>query len=284
MSRYRLPAEIRLGPVRLQVGDLARSLDYYQSVLGLVSLDRGPDQALLGAGTTPLVRLQERKGAVPATGRAHLGLFHYALLLPDRASLGRLLAHLSDLGIVHGSSDHLVSEAVYLSDPDGLGIEVYSDRPRSSWRELDGELQMATLPLDRAAVLASAGSAWTGIPAGTRMGHMHLSVGNLVEAGRFYEEGLGLTVMVRSYPGALFLAAGGYHHHLGLNTWAGPRATRPASDQARLLEWELVLPSSEDVDAAASGLSAAGFPPQQSQDGWRIDDPWGTSLRVTAAF
>jgi catechol 2,3-dioxygenase len=174
-----------------------------------------------------------------------------------------------------------VSEALYLRDPDGLGIEVYADRPRSEWRAEGGQIVMATEPLDLASVVAAAhGERWTGMPAGTRMGHVHLHVGDLEEASRFYHEVLGLDRMVWSYPGALFLAAGGYHHHLGLNTWAGPGARPPGDEDARLLEWRIALPASHAAGARAS-LESAGRAVAPADGGWRVSDPWGTALLVT---
>ena len=194
------------------------------------------------------------------------------------------MSHLTRVGEPAGASDHLVSEALYLRDPDGLGIEVYADRPRSAWRSEGRQLVMATEPLDAADVVRSAGGArWDGIPAGTVIGHVHLHVGDIDRAADFFHAALGLDKVVWSYPGALFLSAGGYHHHLGLNTWAGPGATRPRDDEARLLEWEIVLPSSDDVDAAAGSVEAAGHPVRRTADrGWLADDPWGTPLRVRA--
>jgi catechol 2,3-dioxygenase len=281
---FRMPAMLRLGQVSLQVSDLARSLEYYQRVLGLRVLRRADGEATLAAhgDDTPLVRLRERRGARPAPRQGVLGLYHFAILLPDRAALGRFIVHLAQLGERAGASDHLVSEALYLRDPDGLGIEVYADRPRSGWRADAGQIVMATEPLDLAAVVAEAhGEAWTGMPAGTRMGHVHLHVGDIDEASRFYHEALGLDRMVWSYPGALFLAAGGYHHHLGLNTWAGPGA-RPAGDEdARLLEWRIALPAAHAERARAS-LESSGRSVASTDEGWRVTDPWGTALLVTA--
>ena len=242
---YRLPAELRLGEVRLQIADLARSLDYYQRVLGMRVLERDRTTATLGAhdDSTPLVRLHERPGVAPVPQRGLVGLYHFAILLPDRAALGRFVQHLAEIGARAGASDHLVSEALYLRDPDGLGIEVYADRPRSEWRAVDRQITMATEPLDLADVVAAAkGEKWTGMPRGTRMGHVHLHVGDIERASAFYHAALGLDRMVWSYPGALFLAAGGYHHHLGLNTWAGANARSATDDDARLLEWRIVLP------------------------------------------
>ena len=282
---YRLPAATRLGAVRLQVADLDRSLEWYRRVLGLELLDRTEGQLRLappGTGRT-LVELHERPGATPVPRRGRLGLYHYALLLPDRGSLGRFLRHLAQLNERAGMSDHLVSEALYLSDPDGLGIEVYADRPRSTWRQQDRQLVMATDPLDVESVLAAgAGEAWAGMPAGTVLGHVHLYVGDLDRAARFYHAGLGLDRVVWSYPGALFLSAGGYHHHLGTNTWAAGAALAGEND-ARLLEWEIVLPEPGDVRAAASSLEQAGASVESKGGTAGAADPWGTRLRLKTA-
>ena len=277
----RLPAATRLGQVRLQVADLDRSIAFYERVLGLRVIERSGAIAGLGAQASDatLVALQERPGASPVRRRAHLGLFHYALLLPDRPSLGRLLRHLASIDAKVGASDHLVSEALYLHDPDGLGIEVYADRPRAAWQREGGELVMATQPLDIEGLIAAGGTeSWTGMPAGTVMGHLHLHVGSLDQAAAFYRDGLGLDPTVWSYPGALFLSAGGYHHHLGVNTWAGEDAAPAAEHDARLLEWEILLPDREDVALAATRLAAAGHAVRRSGNGVRVNDPWGTTL------
>ena len=281
---YRLPADIRLGAVRLQIADLARSVGWYTEVLGFRVLDRETHRvALGGVDGVPLLELVELAGARPAPRRGRLGLYHFAVLLPDRESLGRLLAHLGRIGAYAGSADHLVSEAIYLTDPDGLGVEVYADRPRSAWSVAGGELVMATDPLDVAGLIAAAGgAAWTGIPSGTTVGHVHLHVGDLEAAARFYHHGLGLDAVVRSYPGALFLSAGGYHHHLGLNTWAGAGAAPAAPGDARLLEWTIELPSADAADAAAESLARSGHQVERVANGHRALDPWGTPLRLVA--
>lgn len=283
-SGFRLPAATSVGAVTLQVADLERSLEFYRTTLGLAELGRDGGVAVLGAGARPLVELRERRGARPA-GRGRLGLYHFAILLPDRPSLGRFVQHLAALGVPAGAGDHLVSEAFYLADPDGLGIEVYADRPRESWRRVGRELQMATDPVDVAAVVAAAGeSAWSGTPAGTAMGHVHLHVGDLAAASRFYHEALGLDRTVWSYPGALFLSAGGYHHHLGTNLWAGPGARRGGADQAQLLEWTLELPDGASLAAAAASLAGTGFAAEIATDRTelRTRDPWGTPLALVA--
>lgn len=280
---HRLPDATRIGRVRLQVADLERSLAYYQEILGFRVLERSGGLATLAAhgDDTPLIELHERPGAVPVPRPGRLGLYHFAILLPDREALGRFVAHLADIGARAGSSDHLVSEALYLHDPDGLGIEVYSDRPRSMWRHEGRQLLMDTLSLDlQDLVRAAGGQPWTGMPAGTVIGHVHLHVGDIPEADAFFHQGLGFDRTVWSYPGALFLSAGGYHHHLGVNTWAGPGAPRPAENDARLLEWEIVVPRPEDAEAAARGLQAARYEAGLTENGWRAVDPWGTALRI----
>jgi catechol 2,3-dioxygenase len=282
---YRLPGETRLGPVRLQVADLARSLEYYERVLGLRVLRRGEGTATLGevSGATPLVELHERAGAAPVPRRGRLGLYHFAILLPDRGALGRFLRHLGEIGERAGMSDHLVSEAIYLTDPDGLGIEVYADRPRHAWRREGRQLAMTTEPLDVEDVLRDGGGEpWSGMPTGTVLGHVHLFVDDLDRAAAFYHAGLGLDKTVWSYPGALFMSAGGYHHHLGTNTWASGAPPAGAED-ARLLEWEIVVPTAADAAGAIASLAAAGAAIEPSATGDVARDPWGTAVRLRAA-
>ena len=279
---YRLPDPTRLGRVTLQVADLARSIAYYEQVIGLRVLDRSDGTALLGVpgGGVPFLELRERAGVRPVHHLGRLGLYHFAILLPDRAALGRFITHLGRIGARAGMSDHLVSESVYLTDPDGLGIEVYADRPRETWNTRGRELVMATEPLDVEDLVAeAAGVPWTGAPAGTVLGHVHLHVGGLTEGAAFYHHGLGLDEVVWSYPGALFLSAGGYHHHLGMNTWA--RGAAPAgADDARLLEWEILLPSRADAEAALASLAETGALIESTPTGGLTHDPWGVGLRL----
>ncbi len=279
---YRLPEATRLGPVKLQVSDLARSVAYYESVIGLHTISRGLGHARLGAqhDDAMLVGLTERAGATAVPRRGLLGLYHFAILVPDRAVLGRFLRHVASLGVHVGMADHLVSEALYLTDPDGLGIEVYADRPRDTWKKLDRQIAMASDPLDVESLLDAGGDApFTGLPAGTVIGHVHLHVGDIERASHFYHEGLGFDKMVWNYPGALFLAAGGYHHHLGTNTWAAG-APAAGDGDARLLEWEVQLPTGSDVDAALGNLESAGHSVDRDSSGGTVKDPWGTSVRV----
>jgi len=266
----------------LQVADLGRSLDFYQPVIGLRVLEREGAWVRLGAhgDDRPLVELHERPGATPAPRRGRLGLFHFAILLPDRSSLGRFLVHLAESAVAAGMSDHLVSEAIYLTDPDGLGIEVYADRPRALWTHSHGELAMTTMPLEVHGVRAAAGGgSWDGMPPGTVIGHVHLHVGDLEQAATFYHVGLGFDKTVWSYPGALFMAAGGYHHHLGTNTWAAT-ASPAAEDDARLLEWTIVVPDEATIDAVAESIAERGASISRSGSGIVTRDPWGTAVRI----
>jgi catechol 2,3-dioxygenase len=258
-------------------------------VVGLRVIAHAGERAVLGAhgDDWPLVALRQRTGARPVPRRGRLGLYHFAILLPERAALGRFLAHLEEIGAYAGMSDHFVSEAIYLTDPDGLGIEVYADRPRSAWTHNDRQLTMTTIPLDEESLLRAAkespgGLGWTGIPPGTVIGHVHLYVSDLERAARFYHIGLGLDKTVWNYPGALFLSAGGYHHHLGTNTWAAGAPVAEAQD-ARLLEWELFVPSVADADGAARSLTSAGATPSRDERSWIAPDPWGTTLRLLTA-
>jgi catechol 2,3-dioxygenase len=282
---YRLPEATHLGRVRLQIGDLDRSIAYYETVLGLRVLERRPGVATLGPHGEDhvIIELHEKKGIRPVGRRGSIGLYHFAILLPDRASLGRFVKHLSDIGAYAGMSDHFVSEAVYLTDPDGLGIEVYADRPRSSWKVENGELAMTTIPLDVRSLVAHAGDdSWQGMPRGTVLGHVHLYVRDIDDAERFYHSGVGFDKVVWSYPGALFMSAGGYHHHLGTNTWAAA-APLSTDDDARLLEWEIVVPTVKDVEQAGAAIAAAGFETRRDGNDVAVRDPWGTQLRLVAA-
>jgi catechol 2,3-dioxygenase len=287
----RLPAATRLGPVRLDIADLARSLDFYTGTLGLRVVERDAERALLAAqrdatndADTPLVELRERRGARPAPNRGRLGLYHFAILLPDRAALGRFVRHLADIGARAGAGDHLVSEAFYLQDPDNLGIEIYADRPRSTWRRVGRELMMATDPVDAADLVRAAGETrWDGMPAGTVMGHVHLHVGDMERAAAFYSEALGFDRTVWSYPGALFLSAGGYHHHLGANTWAGTGARPAGEGDARLAEWTIELPDAASVQRVAESLEQAGHPAERDGADVVTRDPWGTQVRLRVA-
>jgi catechol 2,3-dioxygenase len=283
-SGYRLPDAAHVGRVRLQIADLDRSIAYYETVIGMRVIDRSDGVASLGPNgdDTVLIELHEKRDIRAVSRRGHIGLYHYAILLPDRAALGRFVAHLARIGAYAGMSDHFVSEAVYLTDPDGLGIEVYADRPRTAWTFEDRQLTMTTIPLDVDNLVASANDEpWAGMPRGTVIGHVHLHVRDIDAAEAFYHASLGFDKVVWNYPGALFLSAGGYHHHLGTNTWAAG-APLSTDEDARLLEWELLVPSSRDVDAVAASLAARGHAVDREGRDAVVRDPWGTQLRIVA--
>ena len=281
---YRLPEATHLGRVRLQVADLERSIAFYESVVGLRAIRRTSDTASLGphGENREIVHLRQLRSARPVPRRGLLGLYHFAILLPDRPALGRFLAHLAEISHYAGMADHFVSEAVYLTDPDGLGIEVYADRPRDAWRYDERQIFMTTDHLNVDDLIAAAkGEQWSGMPRGTVLGHVHLYVADIEQAEAFYHDALGFDKVVWSYPGALFMSAGGYHHHLGTNTWA--RGAPPATDaDARLLEWEIVVPTRADAKAAAEHVRAKGYPAKEENGEWILTDPWGTNLRLMA--
>ena len=279
---YRLPESTHLGRVRLQVADLERSVQFYENVLGLHIISRDGNTVSLGShgDNHEIVRLHQLRTARPVPRRGLLGLYHFAILLPDRASLGRFVAHLGEIGAYAGMSDHFVSEAIYLTDPDGLGIEVYADRPRDVWRYDEQQIYMTTKHLDVDDLIRAAhGEKWTGMPAGTVLGHVHLYVDEIDKAAAFYHDALGFDKVVWNYPGALFLSAGGYHHHLGTNTWAAGAPTATGAD-ARLLEWDIIVPTRDDAKRAADSVRAAGYGVKEERGEWILTDPWGTSLRL----
>ncbi len=211
---------LRIGTVRLKVRDLNAVSTFYQSVLGLSPVATGDDRIILGTGDTPLLELEGNAGLSPLEPR-QAGLFHTAFLMPTRSDLARWVAHVAKAHVLlQGASDHIVSEALYLTDPEGNGIEVYADRPVSAWHGEDGEIRMSTDPLDLQALLETAeGTEWSGFPEKGSIGHVHLQVGDTGEGDRFYRDVLGLDIAAR-YPGASFYGSGGYHHQLAGNIWS----------------------------------------------------------------
>jgi catechol 2,3-dioxygenase len=275
LLQYRLPASTHIGRVRLAVSNLSRSRAFYRDVIGLMVHDTADHMVYLGAegSKRTLIELEELPGIHPIHGQSRLGLYHIAILLPSRESLASFTRHLVKLGIRFGSADHLVSEALYLVDPDGLQVEVYADRPRETWMYKGGELVMAADPLRFRELPQVEDDSWRGTPSGTTIGHVHLYVGDLEVAKAFYCTALGLDVVMSSIPGALFTSAGGYHHHVGLNTWAASSPPASAGD-ARLLYWELVVPNSEEMGKVTASLSNAGFS--------TLIDPWGIKLALVS--
>lgn len=257
-----------MGAVELTVADLDAQVAFYRDAIGLRELRRTGDTVELGAADddVALVALVHRSDAPPRPPHT-TGLFHLALLVPSRAELARAVHRVGAAGWrFTGASDHLVSEALYLDDPEGNGIEVYRDRPRREWESENGELRMGTLPLDLADVLASVGSGdvGDGMASGTRIGHVHLQVADIPGAEEFYIGALGFEPTVRGYPGALFASAGGYHHHLGLNTWAGVGAPAPPEGACGLRSFTVLLPTREALVAVQASLAAAGH---EARDG-----------------
>ncbi len=277
-----------IGMVSLTVADLSRSAEFYERTLGLRRLVGDDGRAHLGTQDGQLlIELVADASAEPRNPRS-AGLFHLALLMPDRIELARALGRLARTRWpLDGASDHLVSEALYLSDPEGNGIEIYRDRPRREWPQEDGTLAMATLPLDIQDVVAELGDApriEEVAPAGTRMGHVHLQVADLQPAEEFYCGVLGFEVTVRGYPGALFVSAGGYHHHIGLNTWHSAGASVAAPGALGLRSFEAVLPTSEALDEVLSRVREAGLDGEpQTGGGTLVRDPSGNGVLLHAA-
>ena len=266
-----------LGAVRLTVGDLQASSDFYQSALGLQIEGTTSDPVRLGVGGNPSVELVHRPDA-PVRPPRTTGLFHLAVLVPSRLELARAIRRVVDADwSFTGASDHLVSEAMYLNDPEGNGIEIYRDRPREEWRRSpNGELAMATLPLDVEDVIAELDGSPDPAPVadpGTRIGHVHLQIRDVDEVERFYSDILGFDVTVRSYPGALFVSAGGYHHHLGLNSWASAGAPPPPPG-ARGLDWfEVFVPNDDELERIERRLESAGVERESTDGGLLVADP-----------
>lgn len=277
--------ETRIGSVALSVSDLSRSLAFYQEHLGFNVASQQDGEATLGAGDEALLHLREKRGARAVRGVS--GLYHFAILMPNRLALARILRNFAEKETpMQGFSDHLVSEALYLADPDGNGIEVYRDRPRSQWPYQDGKLMMATDPLDLEDILSElppGDDEWTGLPTGTRIGHIHLHVSNIGREESFYRDVLGFELITRYPPSASFLGAGGYHHHIGINVWAGV-GTPPAPPDAVGLRWYTIdLPSQEAREAVEQRARAAGIEVEENEAGSFLRDPAGNGivLRVT---
>jgi len=249
-----------VGPVHLTVSDLDRSLRYYREAIGLEALERTAGRASLGAGGRELLVLTEAPGARPVQGAT--GLYHFALLVPERVDLARWLAHAArDRVRLAGLSEHFVSEALYLSDPDGHGIEIYRDRPRDVWEGQVGS-RLTTAPLDVDDLLGEldnpAAEPFDGLPGGTRMGHVHLKVASIPDALRFYRDALGFGLMAQLGGQAAFLSAGGYHHHIGANTWESAGGAPAPPGSAALRHATIVFPDAGERERAVRRLEDAG--------------------------
>jgi catechol 2,3-dioxygenase len=282
-----LPASTHIGAVSLTVNDLETQTSFYERALGLRVLLRDGQTVRLGPPEGPVIL--ELVGDPDAPRRRHgtTGLYHFAVLVPSRADLAQALRRVLGAGWrFTGASDHLVSEALYLNDPEGNGIEIYRDRGREEWtRDDEGQLQMATLPLDLDGVVGeidSAGAIPAEMPDGTYIGHMHLQVAAIPAAEDFYVRALGFDPTVRTYPGALFVSAGGYHHHVGLNTWESAGGSPPPAGSTGLRSFEVVLPSAEDAQRAAEQARSAGAEVSARNGHAVVLDPWRDAVLLTA--
>jgi catechol 2,3-dioxygenase len=276
-----------LGKVKLKVSNLQRSIKFYQEIIGFKILTHKDNIAELTAdGVHPLLILEELPNAVTPRERTTTGLYHFAILVPNREQLGLSLRQLIKSGIHIGQSDHAVSEALYISDPDQNGIEIYADRPRESWRkDAEGNVMMSLDPIDWDGLLeVSRDLIWTGLPSDTVIGHVHLHVADLEKAKAFYVDLLGFDMMVNGAErmGALFVSAGGYHHHLGLNIWAGKGAPQPPQHATGLAYYTIVLPDQSELITVVDRLRTAGVVVQQEAIGWSVQDPFGITIRFVA--
>ena len=275
--------DTQVGPVHLTVSDLARSLAYYEGVLGLRVRSREGDTARLGTERLELFALSERPGAtlVPRT----TGLYHAAMLVPSRLELAKQLRRLAETGLpIVGMSDHIVSEAIYVPDPDGNQVEIYRDRPRSDWYDADGNFQLATLPLDTDGLLAELDgqpTEWTGTHADTVLGHVHLYVRDVSESEAFYVDILGFGLMARYGRQASFVSAGGYHHHLGFNTWIGEGRPPAPPGSVGLRHFVVRVPDSAELGRVADRVRGAGIPVEDRGDGLFVRDPSGNGIVLT---
>lgn len=268
--------------VDIKVQNLERSLAFYQNVIGFQLLEQADNKAFLTAdGKTPLLIIEQPEYVIPKQPRK-TGLYHFALLLPSRPDLASVLNHLIEIGYpLQGASDHLVSEALYLGDPDGNGIEIYADRPSSLWDWNDKEVVMATKVLDADGLLAEGkGLQWTGLPAGTLLGHIHLHVSEMENTKEFYTKCLGFQIVSRYGNQALFISTGGYHHHIGLNTWNGVGAQKPAENSVGLKSFSLVLPDEETRKKTIEQLTTIGAAVKKENDIVITHDPSGNQIQL----
>ncbi|WP_373558160.1 VOC family protein [Bacillus sp. 7884-1] len=279
MEGFHQKPNIYVGEVNVKVKNLDNALTFYQNIMGFQVLEKTERKAALTAdGKTTLVTLKQPENVIPKEGRMS-GLYHFAILLPSRADLSVFLRHFLGTGYPLGAADHYVSEALYINDPDGNGIEVYRDRPSKEWTWKNGLVDMATEELDGNSILAESDAEWNGLPAGTVMGHIHLHVGDLQKAEEFYTKGLGFEV-VSHYPQALFLSTGRYHHHIAINTWQGEGAPTPPQNSVGLNWYTLVFPDEAARETALQQLQQLGSSVQKETDYFVVSDPSGNQIRL----
>lgn len=283
---FKIHPSAHIGTVSLTVSDLGRSEEFYVDVLGLTSTRLDADSLTFSTKEhRRLITVHEVPGATAA--RRATGLFHLALLFPSRIDLARAVLRLVQKRFrIQGSADHLVSEAVYLADPDGNGIELYRDRPRGEWRFDGAQVRMANDPFDLQALIGELDgveSPWEGAPAGVSVGHLHLKVADIASSVAFYRDVLGLDVMLEWGADAAFLSAGGYHHHLGINTWSGVGNPPPPPDAVGLRHYELFVPDEGELSRLTERLEAAGVVGERTVDGYLVADPSQNGVLITAA-
>src|SRR5581483_8866648 len=280
---FRMNPSMKIGDVSLNVSDLSRSLDFYQNILGfkIIGKPSGEKALLSAAGASSyLVELLQVKEN-PEPKRA--GLYHFAILLPERKYLADMLQNLREnRDQVHfdGLADHLVSEAIYLRDPDFNGVEIYRDRPASEWSWSGSRIEMATLPLDTSDLLReSTDQGWKKMPIKTTIGHVHLHVRNVAKAIKFYNEILGLN-LTATIPSAAFFAAGKYHHHIAANTWLGTDISPALSESVGLNHFSIVMPNKEEFQRLADQLSKSGMASTMSERSGFVYDMDGIKIQV----
>ncbi|MCA1029674.1 VOC family protein [Bacillus timonensis] len=268
--------------VHINVTDIQRSLSFYQDIIGFQILSQSDDQAILSAdGLSPLLTIQQPKALEPKQNRT-TGLYHFALLLPTRHDLATFIQHIAKKRYrIQGGSHHGISEALYLADPDGNGIEVYADTPTSTWRWEDDRLALQSEPLDIEELLQVAkGQQWNGLPTDTIMGHIHLHVANLDEVDKFYQQGLGFTLVSQLSKQAHFYATGNYHHHIGVNVWNGVGAPKPSENSVGLVYYDVVFPSEQKREKMINNLKALGYPVREDAQQHFTEDPSGNVIRL----
>ena len=270
----KIDPKTEIGTVRLAVKDLPGMKKFYRDMIGLAIINDNQQSVKLGVGDLPLVELISNPDGISHPNST--GLFHIAILLPNRPELGRWLKHFISIGYpLDGVGDHLVSEALYLSDPEGNGIEIYRDRPKETWEYIDGQIQMGTKSVDLESLLEQASpNIFSGLPEGTKMGHIHLQVNNVSKTAAFYQDILGFDLIAKM-PGAGFLSAGGYHHHIGMNTWRSMGGGIAPADSLGLVDYQIVLPSSSSQESIANKLSSHEINFSRQNGTLRVQDPAG---------
>ncbi|MEK3964015.1 VOC family protein [Paenibacillus sp. FSL H7-0323] len=278
-----LQPDTQIGLVQIRVSNLERSLTFYQNVVGLSVLRQtGREVEMTADGQNVLLILREIENARVIRPNSVAGLYHFAILVPDRPSLGLVVRNLISSGIEVGQGDHLVSEALYIQDPDNNGIEIYRDRPKSEWKyDAEGHVMMSTDPVDVDGLLAaSEGLSWNGLPAGTVIGHVHFHVGNLNKAKAFYVDLLGFELTANYGSAAMFISAGGYHHHIGLNVWAGQGAPAAPADTVGIDYFTLILTNEEERNAVVERVRQAGYAVTEVNGDPTFQDPWNIGIRL----